>query len=246
MALFKQYHDSKAVLYNFTFEGCKVLDRSTRNPVSNFFMEMLSTYSNLNHSCPYNKDTEFDYCYTKSASRVAKFFFETSNMNQSCPYNTYSSIEFTNVNCTSLDSKFGEFEYCYLKSVNRTYKYFSAKFKVYELPISSMKVNFSLWKRYNGYKPFLYNVTFDACKFFANNNSNRVIKFFYESFTAYSNINHTCPLNHDIIMEKLPIDFVNHRMTEILPFPEGQYLVEVRWIRSGTYLAFGKLYATLS
>ncbi|XP_033246010.1 uncharacterized protein LOC117187438 [Drosophila miranda] len=213
MALFKQYHDAKAVLYNFTFEGCKVLDKSTRNPVSNFFMEMLSTYSNLNHSCPYN---------------------------------TYSSIEFTNVNCTSLDNKFGEFEYCYLKSVNRTYKYFSGKFKVYELPIKSMKVNFSLWKRYNGYKPFLYNVTFDACKFFANNNSNRVIKFFYESFTSYSNINHTCPLNHDIIMEKLPIDFVNHRMTEILPFPEGQYFVEVRWIRSGTYLAFGRLYATLS
>ncbi|XP_034127291.1 uncharacterized protein LOC117583197 [Drosophila guanche] len=105
-----------------------------------------------------------------------------------------------------------------------------------------------MWDAYlfNGYKPFLYNVTFDACKFLANVNSNPVINFFHESFTSFYNVNHTCPYNHDIIMEKLPIDFVNHRMSKVLPFPEGDYLVELRWIRAEPFYAIFKLYGTLS
>ncbi|XP_041447597.1 uncharacterized protein LOC121403825 [Drosophila obscura] len=155
-------------------------------------------------------------------------------------------MEFTNINCTAMDPKVGEFDYCYLKSVNRSYKYFSARYKLYVLPVKAMRINVSLWKRYNGYKPFLYNVTFDACKYLGNINSNRVIKFFYETFAGFSNVNHTCPYNHDIIIEKLPTDFVNQRVTEILQFPEGDYLVELRWIRSGNLSAMFRLYGTLS
>ncbi|XP_034127289.1 uncharacterized protein LOC117583194 [Drosophila guanche] len=107
----------------------------------------------------------------------------------------HSRFEFTNVNCTLVNKKFGEFDYCYLKSVNRTYKYMSIKLKVYELPIRAMQINMELSKRFNGYKPFLYNITFDACKFFVNPNSSPVAKFFYESFMTYSSVNHSCPYN---------------------------------------------------
>ncbi|EDW39211.1 GL13532 [Drosophila persimilis] len=109
-----------------------------------------------------------------------------------------------------------------------------------------MEINMVLSKRLNGYKPFLYNMTFNACKFIANPKSSPVVKFFYESFMSYSSVNHSCPYNHDLVLEKLPVDFINHRFTQILPFPEGQYLLEVRWLRSGSLLAVIKLYGLLS
>ncbi|XP_017099402.1 uncharacterized protein [Drosophila bipectinata] len=155
-------------------------------------------------------------------------------------------FEFTNVNCSSFDKKFGEFEYCFLKSVNRSYKYFSAKLQLYQLPISIIKINLVMWKRYNGYKPFLYNITVDFCKFINNRKSNPVANFVFESYQRYSNLNHSCPFNHDLIMEKLSIDIMNHRMTKILPFPEGDYLFETTWFRSRVRTFVMKIYGTLS
>lgn len=49
------------------------------------------------------------------------------------------------------------------------------------------------YKRFNGYRPFMYNVSIDACKFLKNPASNLVAKFYYEFLKSYSNINHTCP-----------------------------------------------------
>lgn len=56
-----------------------------------------------------------------------------------------------------------------------------------------MQVNFALLKRFGGYKPFLYNVTTDACKFLNNPNSNPVIVYLHGFFKSHSNMNHTCP-----------------------------------------------------
>ncbi|KAH8313216.1 hypothetical protein KR067_002001, partial [Drosophila pandora] len=155
-------------------------------------------------------------------------------------------FEFTNFICKAHDKKFGEFEYCIIKSVNRTYKYISAKWKLYQLPITNLKVNLALWKKFNGFRPFLYNLTFEACSFIANPKSNPVANFVYESFMIYSNINHSCPITHDAILDKLPAEFVNYRFSKVLPFPEGDYFIEVIWMRAKKNLASFKVFGTLT
>ncbi|KAH8293955.1 hypothetical protein KR054_007016, partial [Drosophila jambulina] len=157
-----------------------------------------------------------------------------------------SRFEFTNINCTSYEKGIADFEYCYLKSINRSYKYLSVKLKLYEVPLANMKVNFILWKRLNGYKPFLYNITVDICQFLASPKSSPVVKFVYETYMEYSNVNHSCPLDNDLVLEKLPVEFMNHRVTKILPLPEGDYLFEFRWIRLGNVFANIKVYFNLS
>nr|XP_017037358.1 uncharacterized protein LOC108085315 [Drosophila kikkawai] len=152
---------------------------------------------------------------------------------------TDSRFEFTNVNCTSFEKRIVEFEYCYLKSINRSYKYLSGKLKLNEIPLSNMK-------RFNGYKPFLYNITVDVCKFLAKPKSSPVAKFVYDTYVDYSNVNHSCPFNNDLYLEKLPVDFVNHRLTKILPFPEGDYLFEFIGIRDRSVIGNGKVYCTVS
>ncbi|EDW53587.1 uncharacterized protein LOC6612936 [Drosophila sechellia] len=157
-----------------------------------------------------------------------------------------SRFEFTNLNCTSFDLRVGEFEYCYLKSINRSYKYFSGKYKLHQIPLPNMKVNFVMWKRLNGYRPFLYNITVDACKFIESPKSNPVMKYILESFSAYSNMNHSCPYSSDLILERLPIGFLNHRVTEILPIPEGNYLFEFHFIHRKSIFATTRVYFAIS
>ncbi|EDW99173.1 uncharacterized protein Dyak_GE10914 [Drosophila yakuba] len=159
---------------------------------------------------------------------------------------TNSVFEFTNINCTSIDIKVGEYEYCYLKSINRSYKYVSGKYKLYQKSLANIKVNFRMWKRLNGYKPFLYNITVDICQFLKNQKSKPVIKYIFDSFTEYSNMNHSCPYTGDLIVDKLPVGFMNYRMTDVLPIPEGNYMIEFYFLRLNSIIARTQVFFTIS
>ncbi|KQS51984.1 uncharacterized protein LOC26526170 [Drosophila erecta] len=159
---------------------------------------------------------------------------------------TKSLFEFTNINCTSFDMKMGEYEYCYLKSINRSYKYLSGKYKLHQISLTSIKVNCILWKRLNGYKPFLYNITVDACRFLKNQKSNPVLKFLFDSFASYSNVNHSCPFTGEVFVDKLPIGFLNYRVTELLPIPEGKYLLEFHFFSLNSIFARAQVYFIIS
>ncbi|KAH8353627.1 hypothetical protein KR084_012259, partial [Drosophila pseudotakahashii] len=156
-----------------------------------------------------------------------------------------SRVEFTNIKCMTTDKNFTEFEYCILKAKNRTYKYISGKIKLYDI-INTVKVNFGLYKRFNGYKPFLYNQTLDACYFINHQKGNPVAKYLYEIVKGNTNINHTCPYNHDVFVEKLSTEIINHHITKVLPFPEGDYMFNTHWILNGKLSAKVQVYVSLS
>ncbi|XP_017058105.1 uncharacterized protein LOC108099244 [Drosophila ficusphila] len=155
-------------------------------------------------------------------------------------------VEFTNFKCKALDQEFCNFEYCAIKAVNRSYKYLTAKVNLYKVPITRVKVSFGLYKRFNGYKPFLYNFTVDACKFLKNPKSNPVSFYFYEFFKQVSNMNHTCPFDHDIVVDKLTTENMSYRFTKVLSFPEGDYMVETHWIAYDITRAVVTIFLALS
>ncbi|KAH8333177.1 hypothetical protein KR074_010271, partial [Drosophila pseudoananassae] len=157
----------------------------------------------------------------------------------------YSHFEFSNLKCVSFDESFCSFEQCFLKSVNRSYKYGSLKVKLYKVPVNNARVTLALNQRLNGYKPFLYNITFDACKFMKNRNSNQVILFLYNLFGPYSNLNHTCPYNNDVYVEKWPTFYMNRQLTTVLPFPQGDYGLFTTWYSYGVLRASVNVYFTL-
>ncbi|EDW75466.2 uncharacterized protein Dwil_GK23872 [Drosophila willistoni] len=155
-------------------------------------------------------------------------------------------FEFTNLKYENFDKEFCEFEYCYLKSINRTYKYLSLRVNLLQLPVTKFSVRFQMLKRFNGYKPFLYDTTVDGCKFLANQKINPVAGFFFGLFSKYSNINHTCPYEHDVIVDKVAVNTMNNGLTNVLPFPEGDYLYNITWIAYGKPRAVVKVFGTLS
>jgi len=73
-------------------------------------------------------------------------------------------------------------------------------------------VQFGLYKRLNGYKPFLYNMTLDGCRFLKSRNPNPIALYFYNLFKDYSNINHTCPYNvsiPEVVKVNIHITFIS-------------------------------------
>ncbi|XP_017122450.1 uncharacterized protein LOC108142885 [Drosophila elegans] len=158
---------------------------------------------------------------------------------------TGARIKFTNFKCTSMAKSVADFEYCILKSNSQT-EYVSLKLKVFNFPIKSFKVYFGLYQLVNGYSPFLYNITVDGCKFFHSQKSNPVTKYFYDLIKHVSNLNHSCPYNHDFIVHKFSSEMVNGRLPKNLPFPEGIYLFDAHWIAHNEYRAITKLYMYIS
>ncbi|KAH8281789.1 hypothetical protein KR054_002950, partial [Drosophila jambulina] len=155
-------------------------------------------------------------------------------------------VEFTNFVCTAMNKKFVDIDYCVLKAINRTYKYLSTKLTIYDKPITNAMVNFAVYKRANGYKPFLYNITVDACKFLKNQKSNPVVQYFFGFIKDITNANHSCPYYEDIIVEKLSLAIVNHQVTAVLPVPEGEYLVNIDWTGNKKATVNFKVYVKLS
>uniref|UniRef100_A0A1I8NL68 Uncharacterized protein n=1 Tax=Musca domestica TaxID=7370 RepID=A0A1I8NL68_MUSDO len=78
----------------------------------------------------------------------------------------------------------------------------------------------------NGYRPFMYNDTLDFCRFYKNSNRFIFWKIVFFSIVApSSNINHTCPFDHDIIVENL---ILNSEMFKMIPLPEDQCMMKSR------------------
>ncbi|KRF98628.1 uncharacterized protein Dwil_GK27959 [Drosophila willistoni] len=157
-----------------------------------------------------------------------------------------SRVELTNLKCIPLDKSFADFEYCRIKAVNRSYKYLALKVNLFKVPVTNVSINVSVLKRLNGYKPFLYNITFDACKFMSSKNTNPLIKYFYSFISEHSNMNHSCPYSHDLIVDKVSIEFLNHQLTEVLPVPEGDYAFYTSWYAYGKNRADVRIYATIT
>ncbi|XP_022216629.2 uncharacterized protein LOC111070418 [Drosophila obscura] len=158
----------------------------------------------------------------------------------------HSKFEFTNMQCNTLDETYAKFDYCFLKSVNRSYKYISLKVKLLQTPITNAKINAALYQRFSGYKPCLYNYTVDGCKFMKNPRTNPVANYFFGLFSSHTNFNHSCPYDHDIILDKLSIDFIDDKFTRVLPFPKGSYLFETHWYCDNIKRVVVKVHGTLS
>lgn len=101
-------------------------------------------------------------------------------------------IKITNVRCDVLAPESGYFQECKIRAISRN-KY-SVNIKYYLLQdVNSVNVRFAFVRKLNGWKPHLYNFTFDGCDFLQHPNRYPLIKFVYTVFRKHINVNHTCP-----------------------------------------------------
>ncbi|KRF99248.1 uncharacterized protein Dwil_GK28067 [Drosophila willistoni] len=154
-------------------------------------------------------------------------------------------VTFTNLKCINSDKNFCEFSKCNIKAVNRTHKYLELHAVIHQVPVNNITIRLKTMHFNNGYKPFFIDVTFDACNFLKNP-KNIFVKAFYDVFKKTSNMNHTCPYNHDLIVDKLYTGNLETDLLGIIPAASGRYAVYMDFSVLDTPRASVNTYFTLS
>ncbi|XP_059225081.1 uncharacterized protein LOC106088868 [Stomoxys calcitrans] len=81
-----------------------------------------------------------------------------------------------------------------------------------------------LYKKAGGYKPYFYNTSTDFCRFLEDTSRNFFINFIFNFLNEFSNLNHSCPFDNDIIVKDLVAPEEKFRM---LPIPIGEYMLKI-------------------
>ncbi|XP_050332809.1 uncharacterized protein LOC126760998 isoform X2 [Bactrocera neohumeralis] len=125
----------------------------------------------------------------------------------------------TNIDCKAFDKPFADFKSCRLHVPKRGEIALSLHVRLFQIPVNNINVSF--FKKASGYRPFLYNISANFCEVMANKKRFPFLKIFFDIIAKDSNINHTCPYNHDIIVKNLVL---RDDMFGRLPVPAGEYL----------------------
>ncbi|XP_073811935.1 uncharacterized protein [Musca autumnalis] len=153
------------------------------------------------------------------------------------------AVRFTNIKCQTFHPEFATFEKCDLKVIGRGIIGLNVYVKMWHLPVNNISVNMALFRKGNGYRPFLYNVTADFCRYLKNRRKHPLVDIFMRTVMKDSNINHTCPYNHDIIVKDLVFNVIN---LKYIPLPGGEYRFDLKVGAYNDWKADVKIYLDFS
>ncbi|XP_068148004.1 uncharacterized protein [Drosophila tropicalis] len=117
------------------------------------------------------------------------------------------------IECNSNNISYARIDLCQLKSVGRGVK--------------EISIIFGLEFRRRGYfTQAIYKYEVDVCSFLRNKKRNPLANAFYDflQLATHSNMNHTCPYNHDLILDRFRVD---KNLKFNLPVEKGDYTVDI-------------------
>ncbi|EDW60092.2 uncharacterized protein Dvir_GJ21293 [Drosophila virilis] len=139
------------------------------------------------------------------------------------------NFKFTNLVCGHFNESWIGVNQCRLRALSRNMTTLNLNLSLLYSTGRNVQVKGQLFQKASGYKPWLYKVTIDACRFLKKPYHPLAI-LVYKMFRDYSNLNHTCPFE----LENLP-----HAI------PTGDYLLKLDWfmnrklqITTDVYFAF--------
>ncbi|KAH8270824.1 hypothetical protein KR018_005794, partial [Drosophila ironensis] len=141
-------------------------------------------------------------------------------------------VRLTNLKCETFDKTFIQFPTCRLNVLGRNNIALNVYVKLIKLPIKRMIMRFIVYRKLNGYHPFLFNVSEEICHFMKHPNPLKVFYYFQRAVMPDSNLNHTCPYNvssfkeiqlyfHDVIVRNFT---ARDGMFAKVPLPQGSYM----------------------
>ncbi|XP_036322422.1 uncharacterized protein LOC118736434 [Rhagoletis pomonella] len=169
-------------------------------------------------------------CWLLVASRFAQYFVATA---------AAAHATITDIKCTSLNRSFVDFAECRLRLVQRSLNEINIRLKILQPPLDNITVHLQFMKKSNGYRPYLIDTKFDACKFISTK-SNPMINYLYDFIRPYTNINHSCPYRNELIVKNLRIN--QKLLTAATILPTGDYAFFTTWLVNNVKRAFLQLY----
>ncbi|XP_033232384.1 uncharacterized protein [Drosophila pseudoobscura] len=150
-------------------------------------------------------------------------------------------FKFTNFVCESYNQSWFVFHNYRLKAVSRNKVLLNMNGTILH-PANNISVHSRIFKKANGYKPWLFDIYFDVCQYLRKRNQ-PFVNIVYGLFKDFSNINHSCPYVVRLYVYVEPLvhlkfilqgpqivkDFYLRPELLRLPFPTGDYLVAIQW-----------------
>ncbi|KNC28489.1 hypothetical protein FF38_05558, partial [Lucilia cuprina] len=206
---FRKYRNVyRPFLYSDTFNFCEFQLNPKVNIFWNMLYRVLSQHSNINHSCPY--DVKYKEFKSINANLYRKY------------QNAYRPFLYSDT-----------FNLCLLQSNNKINVFWNQMYRIwakysnikYSCPLEIIAKLFR--KANNKYRPFLYDDVIDYCEF--HNNAKRHIfwNLLYTNLGKFSNMNHSCPYDHDLIVKNLTFDVGN---LKVVPIPRGEYMIQYKYL----------------
>ncbi|KAH8302017.1 hypothetical protein KR044_001885, partial [Drosophila immigrans] len=140
-------------------------------------------------------------------------------------------FKFTNAVCESYNKSWAIINNCRLRAISRNKTIFNMNITLLH-PGNSILIDGQVFKRANGYKPWIVKFNVDACKFHRKPYNPAAI-LIYSLFKEFSNLNHTCPYGDQILKGF----YLRHEILR-LPFPTGDYLLAMNWLFDNKKLVF--------
>ncbi|KAH8299895.1 hypothetical protein KR044_007357, partial [Drosophila immigrans] len=132
-------------------------------------------------------------------------------------------FKLTNAVCESHNKSWVTIETCRLHALQRNKTILNISITILH-PTDSISMRLQVLKKASGYKPWIVDTTFDACKFMKTK-SNKLVSVVYDLFKDYSTVNHTCPY----VGKNHLKGFYPSVDKLILPLPTGDYLLLLSW-----------------
>ncbi|KAH8373703.1 hypothetical protein KR093_000350, partial [Drosophila rubida] len=129
-------------------------------------------------------------------------------------------FKFTNAICESYNKSWFVIHTCRIKAVNRSTNTLNINGTVLH-PANDIGIQVQVFKKANGYKPWLFNFNLDACRFMKRK-YHPFAKVVFNLFQEFSNLNHSCPY--------MAIEGFYLRSTYLPnPIPSGDYMLSLKW-----------------
>ncbi|XP_034650052.1 uncharacterized protein LOC117889737 [Drosophila subobscura] len=129
----------------------------------------------------------------------------------------------TNAVCESYNQSWFVFHTCRLKALSRSKVVFNM-YGVALHPANEISIHCRVFKKANGYKPWLLDVKFDGCQYMRKRNQ-PIFNVVYVLIKDFTNINHSCPFVGPQVLK----DFYPKPELLRLPLPTGDYMLTLQW-----------------
>ncbi|KAH8313265.1 hypothetical protein KR067_003249, partial [Drosophila pandora] len=134
-----------------------------------------------------------------------------------------SKFKFTNFVCDSVNPSWIEVHQCRLKAIRRDKTILNFNGSLLQTARKG-KLHGEMFKKASGWKPWLYNVTVDGCRF-ARKPYVPVAILVFNMFKDNSNFNHPCPYSGPVYVMGVHV----FPETIPVPLPSGEYLILIKW-----------------
>ncbi|KRF99888.1 uncharacterized protein Dwil_GK28108 [Drosophila willistoni] len=125
--------------------------------------------------------------------------------------------------CESYNTSWVVINYCRLKVIKRNTIAAYCNASVL-LPANDISVHFQVFKKANGYKPWVMNGKVDICRFLRHP-YNPTAMLIGSLFLEFTNFNHTCPYFGTQLVDGF---YLRPELLK-LPFPTGEYKLYLGW-----------------